>query len=155
MQNISIKPGYDNFPAIRILFDEYTQTPGVIETCYKSFESERDNLPGDYAQPDGRLYLAYVGNEFAGCIGMRRFDTVRCEMKRLFVRKAFLGLDIGEKLVNAIFTAAREEGYQFMVLSTMDSMKTAHRLYWRLGFKETQPLVPDSRGNVMYFEMRL
>ena len=95
MDAIRTTLAYDNLAAARELFDEYTQTSGVIETCYKSFEAERDTLPGPYAQPDGRLYLAYVGAELAGCIGMRRVDAKRCEMKRLFVRKEFRGRNIG------------------------------------------------------------
>ncbi|MDR2574738.1 MAG: GNAT family N-acetyltransferase [Desulfovibrio sp.] len=155
MENISIKPGYDNFPAIRALFDEYTQTPGVIGTCYKSYEAERGNLPGDFAQPDGRLYLAYVGDELAGCIGMRRFDAQRCEMKRLFVCKAFRGQNISELLVQRILDDAHAEGYRTMVLSTMAMMKTAHELYRRMGFKEIPSAEPDCRENVLYFERGL
>lgn len=152
---IEILPAYGNYDAVRSLFDEYTQMPGVVETCYKSYEAERDNLPGDFAKPDGRLYLAYVGGKPAGCIAMRRFDEHRCEMKRLFVRKEFRGLNIGEMLARRILADAQEAGYRSMVLSTMETMKTAHGLYKRLGFTEMQPVVPDSRENILYFEMKL
>lgn len=149
-----IQPAHGDYDAVRVLFDDYTQTPGVVETCYKSYEAERDNLPGDFAEPDGRLYLAYVDGEPAGCIAMRRFDDTRCEMKRLFVRENFRGRRIARTLVEQLLADARREGYRSMVLTTMNTMLAAQALYKGFGFVECAPEA-DARSNVIHFEKAL
>lgn len=154
-QAFSIKPAYDNYAAVRTLFDEYTRTPGVVETCYKSYEMERDNLPGDFAEPDGRLYLAYIDAEPAGCIAMRRFDATWCEMKRLFVPEKFRGHGIAEALVEKLITDALQEKYVAMVLTTMSTMQAAQALYKKKGFHSVPAFENDFRENVIYFEKRL
>ena len=71
------------------------------------------------------------------------------EMKRLFVRDAFQGKGAGVALAKAAITSAREAGYARMLLDTLPSMGSAHRLYERLGFKEIEPYrfnpVPGAR----------
>lgn len=152
--DVVIQPASCDYAAVRALFDEYTQTPGVIETCYKSYEKERDTLPGEFAEPHGRLYLALVDGEPAGCIAMRRFDDSRCEMKRLFVRDTFRGRHIAHAMVEKLLADARSEGYRSMVLTTMDTMHAAQALYKGMGFVECSPGA-EERFNVVHFEKAL
>ena len=69
----------------RELFREYS---AWVETdlCFQNFEKELAALPGSYAEPDGRLLLAFHDGKLAGCIGLRKIGAGICEMKRLFVR---------------------------------------------------------------------
>jgi len=55
-------------------------------------------LPGKYAAPDGKLFLAAVDGKIAGCVALRKIKGNICEMKRLFVREEFRGRGLGEKL---------------------------------------------------------
>lgn len=66
-----------------------------MDLCFQSFEQEVAGLPGKYAPPSGRLYLAYVDEQLAGCIAMRALEDGVCEMKRLFVRDGFRGDRVG------------------------------------------------------------
>ncbi|WP_346056534.1 GNAT family N-acetyltransferase [Amycolatopsis dongchuanensis] len=45
------------------------------------------------------------------------------------------GRGVGEALTRAVLARARELGARRVVMSSLDSMKSAHRLYERLGFK--------------------
>lgn len=71
--------------AVRVLFVEYAESLG-FSLAFQGFDAELATLPGDYAPPHGGLFLATTGNDTAGCVGMRRLDTTRCEMKRLYMR---------------------------------------------------------------------
>ena len=95
----------------RELFREYS---AWVETdlCFQNFEKELAALPGSYAEPDGRLLLAFHDEQLAGCVGLRKIDEGICEMKRLFVRDAFRGKRIGRGLIEAIIREATEIGYE-------------------------------------------
>lgn len=59
------------------------------------------------------------------------------EFRMLAVCAAGRGRGVGEALVRACLARAREQGLHRVVLSSQQSMHTAHRLYGRLGFVRT------------------
>jgi putative acetyltransferase len=123
---------------IKELFLEYAKSLN-FKLCFQDFDNELAELPGSYAPPDGRLFIALLDNKTAGCIALRKFKDGVCEMKRLYVKPQFRGKNIGKKLVELLIGEARKLGYKKMVLDTVPSMQTAQKLYKSLGFKEIQP----------------
>ncbi|MGB8259332.1 MAG: hypothetical protein WCE75_03230, partial [Terracidiphilus sp.] len=75
---------------VRALFQEYWDSFGFTP-CFQDFGAELAGLPGRYAPPEGRLALAWIGPDPAGCVALRRLSTRSAEAKRLFVRPAFRG----------------------------------------------------------------
>jgi len=128
--------------ATRSIFLEYAAQLG-IDLCFQSFDEELAQLPWDYAAPRGSLLLALVDGEIAGCCALRPLDNVdyanACEMKRLFVRKAFRGFGLGRQLVEATLDSARSMGYSCVLLDTLDDMEAARTLYEDLGFQNIPP----------------
>jgi GNAT superfamily N-acetyltransferase len=128
--------------ATRSIFQEYAAQLG-IDLCFQSFDEELAQLPWDYAAPRGSLLLALVDGEIAGCCALRPLDNVdyanACEMKRLFVRKAFRGFGLGRQLVEATLDSARSIGYSYVLLDTLDDMEAARTLYEDLGFQGIPP----------------
>jgi ribosomal protein S18 acetylase RimI-like enzyme len=146
--------------AVRELFREYEKSLG-ISLCFQSFDKELAELPGKYAPPQGRLLVAKAGGEYAGCIALRplvmeQSRHVLCEMKRLYVRTAFRGLQLGRKLAEKLITEARAIGYTHMRLDTMPSlMGTAVDLYRKLGFYEIPAYCENPSPDVLYLEKDL
>ena len=122
--------------ACRRLFVEYQQALGV-SLCFQGFEGELAALPGEYARPRGRLLLARIAGESAGCVALRPLTEGAAEMKRLYVRPAYRGMGIGRTLAECAIDEARALGYRELKLDTLPTMAEAQRLYSELGFVET------------------
>lgn len=135
---IQVVEAYDRIGDVKTLFGEYAASLPV-DLCYQNYAEELASLPGKYARPDGRLYLALADGEPAGCAALRRLDASRAEMKRLYVREAFRGLQIGRLLAERLIADAKAIGCQALVLDTLSSMARAQRLYRELGFAEIPP----------------
>src|SRR4051812_20714603 len=95
----------------RELFLEYAQSLG-FSLCFQSFDKELAELPGSYAPPEGRILLAKVDGQLAGCVALHKLEDNICEMKRLHLRPQFRGKGAGRAVVHAILAEARSIGYQ-------------------------------------------
>ena len=122
--------------AVRTLLEEYWNSFGFTP-CFQNFGEELAGLPGAYAPPGGRLALATVDGQSAGCIAMRRVDRDHAEAKRLYVRPAFRGVGLGRALMEWVMAEARTAGYREIVGDTMPVMGDALALYERMGFERT------------------
>ena len=148
---------HDTHPALgvlRQLLREYQQAIGV-DLCFQGFERELASLPGLYAPPDGRLYIAWCGDEPTGCVALRRHDALDGEMKRLYVRPAFRQQGLGRVLAERVIEDARQIGYRRLLLDTLPSMASARALYAQLGFEQTQAYVFNPIAGVSYMSLTL
>jgi len=139
--------------AAREIFREYEAWLG-LDLCFQGFEEELKNLPGKYAPPTGRLYLAQDGTEIAGCIALRELEPGICEMKRLFVRERFRGMHLGKLLIEKLISDAQEIGYKRMRLDTFPpKMGKAVRLYESYGFHEIPAYYENPNADVLFMEV--
>jgi len=136
---------------VRELFREYEQALGV-DLCFHGFAAELGSLPGQYAPPRGRLYLAHVDDAIAGCSGLRPASETGVELKRLYVRAAFRGRHLGRRLAERAIADARAIGYRAVVLDTLPSMKEAHALYASLGFRECAAYTASAVPGTQFLE---
>jgi len=140
---------------VRKLLLEYWENRN-LELYVFNFDRELAGLPGDYAPPDGRLFLAYWDNEPAGCVALRKLEPDICEMKRLYLRPKFRGKRIGRILAEFIINEGRQLGYKRMRLDTIQSnMQEAIALYRRLGFTEIAPYRVNPIPGVIFMELML
>lgn len=159
--SLTITPACDALREIGVLFAEYTQMlienePGFRQYLeLQNYEDELRHLEEKYGGPDGRLYLARWDGAAAGCIGLRRLDAERCEMKRLYVRPAFRGKKIGNVLAERTLADARKIGYRHMLLDTFPFLRSAIKLYQGFGFYEIPSYNNSPMGNLIYMQLDL
>lgn len=138
----------------RTLFREYEKNIG-ISLCFQNFAEEVATLPGAYAPPDGRLLLAFVGSDVAGCVALRKIGEGVAEMKRLYVRPAYRGTGLGRKLAEAVLDEAMAIGYRTFRLDTLATMKEAQALYLSMGFTDIPPYNEHPVEGTRFMEKRL
>jgi putative acetyltransferase len=137
-----------------MLFEEYAADI-QIDLCFQNFAAELENLPRMYGPPRGALLLSEIEDAKTGCVALRPFRSDICEMKRLFVRPAFRGRQLGYELANAIIAVARDLRYREMVLDTLATMDAAIALYHSLGFRPANAYYANPLPDVRYFVLGL
>jgi len=152
--NIIVPASKSELEDARRLGYEYVEAMGknpILEPYFKdqNFLLEIDKMPKGYEPPDGIYLLAYVENEAAGTVALKRLDDEFCEMKRLFVSPKFQGIGLGKLLAERVMDEATKLGYAKMRLDNSRSvMAKAILLYKSLGFYEIEPynqnFVPDA-----------
>ena len=123
----------------------------ILEQYFKSqnFLSEIDKMPEGYESPDGAYLIAYVDDEAAGTVALKRLENDVCEMKRLFVIPKYQGIGLGRLLAEHIINEGKGLGYSRMRLDNSRSvMAKAVSIYKLMGFYEiesyNQNFVPDA-----------
>jgi ribosomal protein S18 acetylase RimI-like enzyme len=78
-----------------------------------------------------------------------------CEMKRLFVRRAFRRFGLGRLLAQQLMDLATQAGHSCMLLDTLDDMEAARGLYASLGFVEIPPYYFNPIPGAHYLKVEL
>lgn len=144
-----IEPAGD-LTIVRELLLEYSSSLDV-DLSFQDFEHELATLETYYEV----ILIARDGEHVAGCIALRRIDAETCEMKRLYVRPAFRGRDLGRALATAIIAEARSRHYARMRLDTLPMMRSAMALYESLGFRDIAPYRFNPVAGSRYMELEL
>ena len=121
------------------IFREYVASTSV-DLAFQDFEAEFACLPGKYASPEGTIVLAKNHGAVVGCAALRKVNATTCELKRVYVRPAAMGANIGRRLVENMLQEARVIGYTTMCLDVLPEFVAAQKLYESMGFVPTEPV---------------
>lgn len=86
--------------------------------------------------PKGVFYLVKVDDKLAGMGGLRFLRSGVAEIKRIYFRPEFRGMQLGERMLGRLLADAKAFGYQTVCLDTAPFMKSAHRIYETNGFSD-------------------
>jgi putative acetyltransferase len=140
--------------SVESLFREYVASL-TEDISFQNPSDELAGLPGKYARPGGVVLIAWGGAQPAGAVAYRMVEPGVCEMKRLYVRRAFRGRNVGRELTEELIEDARARGYRTMLLDTLASMQSARALYRDLGFVPVAPYYDNPLPGVMYMALEL
>ena len=151
---MQIVDGINYLDDIKVLIIEYI-TFLNRDLSFQNLEEELNDLKAKYTYPNGRIIAALVDEKVVGCVAFYKHNLKRCEMKRLYVKKEYRHLKIGQKLVEEIIALAKKDGYQEMVLDTIKPLTSAINLYKKMGFKEIKPYYNNPLPDVIYMKLSL
>ncbi len=95
-----------------------------------------------YLLNGGFIFFASYKGEIAGCVALKRLDEHSFEFAKLFILPNFRKLGIATKLIERCITRCKENYIPELWLQTTNSMPQAHKLYYKLGFKD-EPAPPQ------------
>ena len=155
MFSLSQAHSKEAFEIAKNLFKEYAEELG-IDLSFQNFSKELEEVEIEYAPPQGALFLAHnEGKEAIACFAIRKWEGEICELKRMYIRKAFRGQGLGKKLLLKSIEQAKTLGYEKMRLDTLPSMQAAIGLYEGLGFVEIEAYRYNPFPGTKYFEKEL
>lgn len=151
----------EQLAAAKSLFAEYAKVIDTVAGCslqYQGFGKELESLPGLYAPPRGRIYLAVVDGTPVGCAALRPLDKLGAdvgEVKRMYVQPAARGQSLGHALIARLVADAQQIGYSTLKLDTSTSMLAAQHVYTAAGFVPCERYNDDPMDDTAWYEIRL
>ncbi|HKI55027.1 MAG TPA: GNAT family N-acetyltransferase [Anaerolineales bacterium] len=99
--------------------------------------SEMDDVQKNYFE-NGGIFLVTVDNDrIVGTGAIRYLEEGICELKRMWLLTEYHGQGHGYRMMQKLFSVAREKGYRVMRLETDRVVQTrAVEFYEKLGFYE-------------------
>jgi putative acetyltransferase len=126
-------------PAVLSIWREFIAN-SPVNLDYQNNEVEFATFTEKYAAPKGCVLLADTGGVIEGCVAMRQVSAAIGEMKRLYVRPAARGKQLGRELAERLIAEARAAGYREMRLDVQAKFLPARKLYADLGFVPAEPI---------------
>ncbi len=141
----------EDYEASGSLFSEYARTLD-INLEFQHFDQELAALETMYTAPHGGIILARNEAEVIGCVGVRRWDDVTGEIKRMFIKPGYRHQGLGSSLLKEALLLAKECSYKKVKLDTLDTMVAAIHLYKKAGFYETPAYYNNPNKGAVYLE---
>jgi len=126
-----------------------------MDLSYRGFAEEMASFDERFTLPSGLFLIADSAQTIAGCVGLLQHGKHTAEVKRLYVRPAFRGQRLGEKLIVALIERARQLGVRRLILDAVPQTTVAQQLYERLGFQETAPYYAKPVPGTRFFALML
>jgi putative acetyltransferase len=142
--------------AFRALCTEY-QASLPYSLDFQGFDEEMAALPGKYAPPRGRMYVALAADDHrpVGCAAIREIEPNVAELKRMYVIPDYRGRGVARAIASQLIKDARAIGHHQMKLDTSGDMYSAQALYRSLGFLPTDRYNDDPMEDTLYFALKL
>lgn len=95
------------------------------------------------------LLIEPEGGKVIGTCALKAMDETRCELKCVYLYKAYHGHGLGTKMSQMIIELAKDKGFKEMYLDVISkSGARAIRMYERLGFERTKKYHEASLSDV-------
>ena len=118
--------------------------PACTDVDIKDIESSYFDRGGTF------LVLEVEDGSIVGAYGLYPMDERTCELRKMYLDKAYRGKGLGKFLLEDALSKARRLGFERMILETATVLKEAIALYKSYGFIEYNPQHMSSRCDQAY-----
>ncbi len=122
----------------RLVFDvlrEYGLKPDPAST-----DADLVDIKSSYFDRGGTFFvLEEKDGSIVGAYGLYPMEKQTCELRKMYLQKAYRGKGLGKFLLEDALSRARQLGFKTMMLETASVLKEAIALYKSYGFVEYQP----------------
>jgi len=99
--------------------------------------SEMDDVQKNYFENGGTFLVTVDENRIVGTGAIRYLEDGVCELKRMWLLTEYHGQGFGYRMIQELFSIAKDKGYRLMRLETDKVVQTrAIAFYTKLGFYE-------------------
>lgn len=109
----------------------------------------------EYLKGNNRLWVAVENGEIIGTSGVLEIDEQNILLKKVYVKKAYRGKGIAQKLLDLCIDYANEVGYEYMHLETYYRLERARKFYAKNGFVEYDNGYDKPQGDEIRFQLNL
>jgi GNAT superfamily N-acetyltransferase len=113
---------------LRILNHEYAMALTLDEL------PDLVDIHATYRHSEGNFWVASIGGDVVGCIGVLRLAGADFELRRMYVDAAARGQGIAQRLLETALAWCAERGVGDLYLETNEQWKAAHHIYEKRGF---------------------
>lgn len=125
---------------------EYNLKPDPAAT-----DADLKDIEQSYFQRGGAFFvLEEKDGSIIGAYGLYRLDSKVCELRKMYLHRAYRGKGLGKFLLDDALSQAKKLGFKTVVLETASVLKEAISLYKSYGFVEYQPDHLSSRCDQAY-----
>ncbi len=149
------------FGEARVLPGEIVPYRDAMKESVLAFLSEAFVAAGKVFEAEGRhkiytdipnnflLFLCMKQQEkVIGTVALKKLSEKTCELKTLYLLKAWQGKKLGYALASSAIDFAKENGFEKIYLDSMKGYDKAIRLYRSLGFKECERYNDNDKADV-------
>lgn len=129
-RNHMVEASNSDFAALCTMLDQYLDEVAGGKKNREGYLShnKREDLQA--------VILAYDGLVPVACAGLKYYDDITAEVKRVFVKPEYRQLGIGESLLWQLGNYARKNSFSTLILETGAPLVAAMKLYEKIGYQE-------------------
>ncbi len=119
-----------DFAALCIMLDQY------LDEVAGGKKNREGYLPHNRREDLQVVVLAYDGLAPVACAGLKYYDAITAEVKRVFVKPEYRRFGIGRSLLWQLENYARGNNFSTLILETGAPLVAAMKLYEKIGYQE-------------------
>ena len=105
---------------------------------YEKADADLLDNPNKYLEKGSSIFLAHFNDKVVGTISLIPIDKYNYEILKLGVVDGYKGLGIGAKLMQVCIAICIEKKVKTITLESSSRLKSALKLYEKLGFKHIE-----------------
>lgn len=122
---------------------------------YEKADDDLLNKPNEYIEKGSLIFLAHLNDKIVGTISLIPIDTYKYEILKLGVAEGHKGAGIGSKLMQVCIDICIEKKVKTITLESSSRLKSALKLYEKLGFKHIEVIDAHFESADVKMELKL